>query len=108
MALYTIEFYGNKRNNEIESFIKSLQKQTIAKTLRIMDLLTKYGLHIGMPYVKKIQSDLFELRVKGGEEVRYIFTTKGTVCYMLVAFKKKTNKIPTNYLTIAKKRMYNV
>lgn len=108
MARYSIEFYGKKKNNEIGLFISSLQKSTIAKSLRIMDGLQRYGLMIGMPFVKKVDTDLYELRVCGNENVRYIFTTRGTIFHILHAFKKKTNKITKNDLTIAKNRQYTV
>ncbi len=108
MPTYQVEFYGNKIDNEIEHFIKSLQKPTIAKSLRIIDLLQKYGLSIGMPYVKKIEDNLYELRVRGGEEVRYLFTMKKATFYIIFAFKKKTEKTPKNHLTIARKRIYNI
>jgi len=108
MSIYQIEFYGNKRNNEIESFMSNLQPSTISKSIRIMNLLKKRGLIIGMPFIKKIDNDLYELRIKGREEVRYLFGTFGTIFYIVHAFKKKTNKITKNDLTIAKKRLYNI
>lgn len=108
MPIYSIEFYGSKKNNEIKLFIQSLQKSSIAKSVRIMDRLQQYGLSIGMPFVKKIDNNLYELRVCGNEDIRYLFITRGTIFYIVHAFKKKTNRITKNDLTIAKKRMYTI
>ena len=56
--------------DEIETFIASLEKQTIAKVLRTLDLLEKFGNKLGMPHSKKIIDGIFELRVRGVQEIR--------------------------------------
>ncbi|MFA5792579.1 MAG: type II toxin-antitoxin system RelE/ParE family toxin [Candidatus Gracilibacteria bacterium] len=61
----------------VEKFILKLEKPTIAKVLRTVDLLEKFGNDLGMPHSKKIRHNLFELRVRGGQEVR-IFAFKST------------------------------
>jgi len=38
----------------LDKFIKSLEKPTIAKVLRIIDLLEKFGYNLGLPYSKKL------------------------------------------------------
>ena len=61
-----IQFY----DKEVECFIRSLQKPTIAKALRMLDLLERFGYKLGMPHSKQITAGLFELRVRGMQEVR--------------------------------------
>ena len=40
--------------HEIENFIEDLEKPTIAKTLRTLDLLEKFENKLGMPHSKKL------------------------------------------------------
>lgn len=54
----------------IEKFIEFLEKPTIAKVLRTIDLLEDFGPQLGMPHSKKIEDGLFELRIRGKQEVR--------------------------------------
>ena len=81
-------------NNDIEKFIASLEKPSIAKVLRTIDLLERFGRQLGPPHSKKVRSDIFELRIRGQQEVRvfYIFQTGGAV--LLHGFVKKSRKTP--------------
>lgn len=58
----------------LEKFIKSLQKPTIAKVLRTLDLLEKFGQKLGPPHATKISVRLFELRISGKQEARIFYT----------------------------------
>ncbi len=56
-----IQFY----NVGVEEFIFSLEKQTIQRVLRSMDLLEKNGQNLTMPHSKYLGRRLFELRIRG-------------------------------------------
>ena len=43
----------------LSKFIKSLQKPTIAKVLRTVDLLEEFGPKLGAPHTKKISAFSF-------------------------------------------------
>lgn len=92
-------------DNKLEKFIWSLEKSTIAKVLRTIDLLEKFGNKLEMPHSKKIDGDLFELRVRGKQEVRifYIFNEGGAV--LLHACIKKTGKIPARELSTVRAKL---
>ncbi len=45
-------------NQEIEQFIASLEKATIAKVLRTFDLLEMFGHRLGMPHSKKVGDEV--------------------------------------------------
>lgn len=92
-------------DQNIEEFIWSLDKPTIAKVLRTLDLLEKFGKKLGMPHGKKIEDNFFELRVRGKREIRIIYTFDKEIIILLSAFVKKTQKIPKKYLNLAKKRL---
>ena len=98
-------------DNDIEEFIESLQAATIAKVLRTIDLLEKFGQKLGMPHSKPLREGLFELRIRGIQEVRmiYMFHKRGIV--ILHGFIKKTQKLPMRELKRAiqkKKEIDNI
>lgn len=95
-----IKFY----DQSIEKFITGLEKPVIAKTLRTLDLLEKFGNKLGMPHSKKIDTNLFELRVRGKKEVRIIYCFYKNTIVLLHAFIKKTQKIPKREIILAKNR----
>ncbi len=93
----------------IEKFIQTLQPQTRAKLIRLFDLLSDFGPQLGMPNAKPIGDEMYELRIRGKEEVRtiYIFVA-GDAIIILHGFKKKTMAIKNKDLLIAKKRKAEV
>lgn len=89
----------------VEDFIRSLEKRTIAKVLRTIDLLEKFDYRLGMPHSKKLQSNLYELRVRGKQEVRIFYTFSGQKAVLLHGFVKKKQKTPTRELKTASRRL---
>ncbi|MBU0577133.1 type II toxin-antitoxin system RelE/ParE family toxin [Patescibacteria group bacterium] len=89
----------------IEDFLLKLDKPTIAKALRTFDLLEKFGKNLSMPHGKKINENLFELRIRGRTEVGIFYTFNKRTAIVLSAFVKKTRKIPKSYLKLAEKRL---
>ena len=85
----------------LEKFIKSLQKPTIAKVLRTIDLLERFGQKLGPPHTKKISAHLFGLRVSGRQEVRIFYSFHKSQIFLLHGFVKKSQKIPRKETKIA-------
>ncbi|PIQ04626.1 MAG: hypothetical protein COW72_03360 [Candidatus Nealsonbacteria bacterium CG18_big_fil_WC_8_21_14_2_50_37_10] len=85
----------------VEKFIKGLEKPTIAKVLRTIDLLEKFGQKLGPPHTKKISAYLFELRIPGKQEVRIFYSFHKTQIFLLHGFIKKTRKIPQKEIKIS-------
>ena len=79
---YQIELYEVGKRKIIDDFIDSLTDKTITKVFWMIDLLEKYGPEIGMPYVRKIRSYLFELRIRKQESVRFLFTMKNMTIWI--------------------------
>ena len=100
-----IQYYSD----DIEEFIESLENNTIAKVLRTFELLEKFGNQLGMPHSKKVGNGLFELRIRGNQEVRFLYVfQKGQIVIILSGFIKKTMKIPTRELNLAIKRKKDI
>lgn len=93
-----------KIDPEVEKFIASLEEQTIAKTLRTIDLLEKFGHQLGMPHSKKIIRELFELRIRGRQEIRISYCFHKATIHLLTGFVKKSQKIPDRELRKAENR----
>ncbi|MEK7451879.1 MAG: type II toxin-antitoxin system RelE/ParE family toxin [Patescibacteria group bacterium] len=89
-------------DDKLEPFFTSLEKSTIAKVLRTIDLLEKFGNRLGMPHSKPIKGELFELRIRGIQEVRVIYAYHRGQIVLLHGFLKKTNEISLKDLNQAK------
>jgi len=95
----------------LEQFIASLEKVTIAKVFHTIDLLETFGHRLGLPHSKKISSSLYELRVRGAQEVRICYTFHSSKVILLHGFIKKSQKTPSREINVALsklKRLDNV
>ena len=96
----------SKEDKHVEEFIKSLNSNTISKVTRVINLLENYGNLLRMPYSKKITKDIFELRIRGTEEIRILYSFgKTQTIYLLHGFKKKTEKTPVKEIRHAQSRL---
>lgn len=102
---YKVEFCQIGERKVVDDFIESLSDKTVSKIFWMFDLLEKYGPEIGMPYVKRIRKDLFELRIRKQESVRLFFTIKDETLWILHGFKKKRMKILSKEIEIAINRL---
>ena len=92
-------------DNSIEKFIKSLEKQTIAKVIHTIDLLKEFGHRLGVPHSKKVRSSIFELRVRGIQEIRILYTFHKSYIVLLHGFIKKSQKNPKKEVNTALARL---
>jgi len=90
--------------DELDRFIDSLQKPARGKLLRSFMLLEKYGHNLGMPHVKYLERGLYELRIRGQQEIRVLFIFRHDKIVAIHGFVKKTQKTPKRELEIAIKR----
>ncbi len=95
-------------DDSVNKFIKSLNKPTIAKTTRTIELLEFFGSKLTMPYSKKIGDNLFELRIRGAQEVRILFTFKNNKAILIHGFIKKDRKIPKRHIDKAFKILRSI
>lgn len=92
-------------DDSLEEFVFSLEKKTISKVLRTIDLLEQFGEKLSLPHSKKILSNLFELRIHGNQEIRIFYTFYKSQVYLLHGFRKKSKKIPQKEIRIATKKL---
>ncbi len=104
---WNIETYETSRREKvIDEFIKNQKPQARSKIVHIVKLLKFYGNQLGLPHSKALGAGLYELRIRGREEIRiiYCFAPQKTI-YLLHGFKKQTQKTPKKELDIALQRM---
>ncbi len=103
---WNIIFFETGRGEKpVEEFIYSLNEVTVGKIIHQIDLLEKYGNRLGMPHSKMLGNKLFELRIRGKQEIRIIYAFKQRSIYFLHAFKKKSRKTPAKEIKTALKRL---
>lgn len=73
--------------------------------MRTIDLLEMFGHELGLPHSKNITKNLFELRIRGIQEVRLFYTFYNRQAIILHGFVKKTERIPLRELQIANKKL---
>jgi phage-related protein len=66
----------------------------------------QFGWPLGMPLVRKLETDLWEVRCRLERGMaRVIFTVQRDVMILLLGFVKKTQKTPVAQLNTARKRL---
>lgn len=106
--MYEVIYYGENNKYPVVEFISSQSPKEQAKILREIDLLSEFGLSLGMPHIKKLHdsNNLWELRIKHSSNIFRIFYfhfIEGKFI-LLHAIKKTTNKTPKKAINIAIKR----
>ena len=99
-AMFKIKFYRDKKGREpVRDYIVSLKtkntKDSLVKLHKIQDyinLLSENGTQIGMPIVRHLEGDIWELRPM--KDRILFFTFEGEYIVFLSHFRKMTQKTP--------------
>jgi phage-related protein len=103
---WRVRFFQTQRGDyPVKEFIGQQDKATHAKSIHAIMLLGNNGPFLRPPYIKKLQNKLYELRISGRVSIRIFYTIVNDEYYLLHAFKKKTQKIPSRELKIALDRI---
>ena len=92
-------------DSRVEVFINSLEKLTVAKVLRTINLLETFGSSLGLPHSKRIKKKLYELRIRGKQEVRIFYALLHNEAILLHGFVKKSRSIPKKELKTAGRKL---
>ena len=110
---FEISFYKDKSGNSpIEEFLRELKRinnSLAEQALKGLGKLKNRGYH-KEPLSKYLESDLWELRIKAGNDIlRIIYTfAKGRIIILLHIFIKKKQKTPIGELELARKRLKEI
>lgn len=102
-------FYRSETNIEpVREWLKLLSKED--KTIIGQDIKTvQFGWPLGMPLVRKIDANLWEIRIKLAQTIaRIFFTVDNHTMILLHGFIKKSQKTPSKELEIAQKRLKQI
>lgn len=106
MSNYKIYFFKAARGTfPVKEFMEEQNKEIYTRIFRSIKLLREGGPFLKPPDAKKIDKNLYELRIRGREAIRIFYTRADEAYFLLHAFKKKTRKIPGRELKIAIDRM---
>ena len=98
-------FRTSSGREPVREWLKDLPKpdrKVIGEDIR----LVQFRWPLGMPLVRKIEKDLWEVRstLARGRIARVFFTVDGDEIILLHAFAKKSQKTPQKELNVAKNR----
>ena len=104
--VWRVEYYVNRRGESpVKEFLSEQRPRVKAKVLDAIDILIQSGPFLKPPYMKKLDKDLYELRIKSVVAVRVFYSPITGVYYLLHAFVKKTQKTPDREMKIALDRI---
>ena len=106
---WKILFYENSRGERpVQEFITTLSPSSQSKVIGSVRLLREFGMFLKMPHSKKITKNLYELRIRGKEEVRIFYAFSRGKIYLLHAFKKKSQRTPSKEIKLAEARLATI
>lgn len=105
MSWRVTTFETSRGEKPVDEFIKSQEPKARSKIIHNIRLLKQYGNMLGMPHTKMLSRGLYEVRIRGKEELRIFYCFRKKNIYLLHAFKKQTQATPSRELNLAIKRM---
>ncbi len=92
-------------HKDIKSFILSLENKIANKVINTIRLLSIEEYHLSMPFSKKLEKDLYELRILNTKNIRIFYTFYENQIVLLHIIDKKTQKLKLNDLKTARNRL---
>ena len=104
--ILSVKFFMTDSGNEpVREWLKTLSaqdKKIIGEAIKTIQL----GWPLGMPLVKHLEDDIWEVRTKLHNRIaRILFVTSNQSMVLLHGFIKKDQKIPKSDLDLAKERL---
>lgn len=102
-------FYKTRSGNEpVRVWLQSLsrdEKKIIGEDIKTI----QFGWPLGMPLIRKLETDLWEVRSHLEKKIaRVLFTVIDDTMVLLHGFIKKSQKTPREDIELAKKRLSDV
>lgn len=105
---WRVVFYVDEAGDEpVKSFILEQPDGAVGEIIHVFDLLYRFGLSLGLPYVEKVQGKIWALRIKHSSDYYRIlyFAYSGKKFILLHGIKKKTDKLKNADIELAIERM---
>ena len=109
VPILRVFFYRSENGNEpVREWLKALRKEdrrTVGEDIKT----AQFGWPLGMPLIRKIEKDLWEVRSNITDGIaRTFFTVNGDTMVLLHGFVKKSRETPQNELKTARRRLRNI
>lgn len=109
--MYTIRFYKDRRGRKpVQKYIRNLSakndiqsQQTLKKIHKYLNVLALQGTMAGLPYVRHIEGEIWELR-PARERILFVACLDEQI-FLLHNFTKTTQKTPRREIETAKRRL---
>ena len=101
-----VRFFATDSGNEpVREWLKALpaaERRTIGEDIKTV----QFGWPLGMPLVRKLAKDLWEIRIHLADRIaRVLFTVVSHTMILLHGFIKKSQATPADELDVAKRRL---
>ena len=109
IPILLVLFFKTETGNEpVRDWLKDLsaaERKTIGEDIKTV----QFGWPLGMPLVRKMSKDLWEVRIHLETRIaRVLFTVNGDAMVLLHGFIKKSSNTPADDLALAKHRLKQV
>ncbi len=108
LILQVVFYQSENKKEPVREWLKSLsqgEKKLLGEAIKTV----QFSYPIGMPLVRKMSPDLWEVRVNLSDKIaRVLFTIKNQKMILLHGFIKKSQKTPNKELEIAEVRLKNL
>ena len=105
MRLRVLFYKSTSGRQPVREWLKALpspDRKIIGEDLKT----AQFGWPLGMPLIRKLEADLWEVRSNLSNRIaRVIFTVEEDKMVLLHAFIKKSQKTPTSDLEVARRRL---
>ncbi len=92
-------------HKDIDKFINSLSKEERDKVDTAIEMLEIKEYRIEMPFSRKIENDLYELRIKSSKNIRIFYTFHQDNIALLHIIGKKSQKLSLKDINTARNRL---
>lgn len=101
-----VRFFATSVGNEpVREWLKSLpasERRAVGEDIKTV----QFGWTLGMPLVRKLAKDLWEVRIHLADRIaRVLFTVIGHTMVLLHGFIKKSQATPSEELDVARQRL---
>ena len=101
-----VRFFATGSGNEpVREWLRALpatERRTIGEDIKTV----QFGWPLGMPLVRKLAKDLWEIRIHLADRIaRVLFTVVSQTMILLHGFIKKSQATPADELDVAKRRL---
>ncbi len=102
-----VSYRDDNGNEPVKEFILAQSNSAIGTIIHVFDLLYRFDLSLGWPYIEKVKGKIWSLRIKHSSDYYRIlyFAFSGKKFILLHAVKKKRDKLSNRDIDTAIERM---